>query len=55
MASKITGYTVTHIDAAGDYVVTVFDQRDEAWKWMRLCETNGVVAGFPHPRVQAVS
>lgn len=49
----MTTYSVRFI-VAGVERREVFTQRDAAWAFMRDCETQGILAGFPdyHPAGQ---
>lgn len=46
----MTTYSVRYIVADAERV-EVFTERDAAWAFMRQCEADGILAGFPayHP------
>lgn len=47
MPKTLSHYTVTFVDGDGERVVMSFDDRNEAWNFMRLCDSLGVQSGFP--------
>jgi hypothetical protein len=47
MINADTALTVTFIDAEGNRQVSEFSNYQDAWRFMRLCDVNGVSCGYP--------